>query len=70
VSEAVIEATKDVEDEGVVPNGLAKIGKLVGHRLELMAVIVDGEITLDNGMKLSVEERTNLHVADELLLQP
>jgi hypothetical protein len=70
VSEAVIEATKDVEDEGVVPNWLAKIGKLVGHLLELTAVIVDGEITLDNGMKLSVEERTNLHVADELLLQP
>jgi hypothetical protein len=54
----------------VIPNGLVKISKFVGHRLELTAVIVDGVITLDNGMKLSVEERTNLHVADELLLQP
>ena len=46
------------------------IDKLVGHRLELTAVVVDGEISLDKGTKLSVAERTNLHVAHELLLQP
>jgi hypothetical protein len=70
MSEAVVEAAKDVEDKGAVADGFTKISKLIRHGLETAAVIVDGQITLDERAELSVEkECTGLLVPDELLLQ-
>ena len=71
MSEAVIKAIEEVEDECVVLNGLTKFGKLAGHQLELMKIVIDGDITLDKGTKFGIEERsTPVFVANELLLYP
>jgi len=44
--EPFVEAADDVEDEGAVLNSFAKVSEVIGHALELLAVIGDGEITL------------------------
>jgi len=51
-----VEAADDVEDEGAVLNGFAEVGEVVGHALELFAVIGDGEITLHKSSELGVED--------------
>jgi len=51
-----VEAADDVEDEGAVLNGFAKVGEVVGHALELLAVIGDREITLHKSSELGVED--------------
>ena len=62
-----VEAADDVEDESAVLNGFAEIGEVVGHTLELLAVIGDGEITLHESSELGVEdEGASLTVAQEL----
>ena len=62
-----VEAADDVEDESAVLNGFAEIGEVVGHALELLAVIGDGEITLHKSSELGVEdEGASLTVAQEL----
>ena len=65
--EPFVEAADDVEDEGAVLNGFAEVGKVVGHALELLAVIGDGEITLHKSSELGVEdEGASLAVTQEL----
>jgi hypothetical protein len=44
--EPVVEAADDVEDESAVRDWLAKVTERVGHPLELVAVVGDGEIPL------------------------
>ena len=54
--EPFVEAADDVEDEGAVLNGFAEVGEVVGHALELLAVIGDGEITLHKSSELGVKD--------------
>jgi hypothetical protein len=70
VGEPVVEAAKDIEDQRAVTNRFAKVRKLVGHGLESVAVIEDGQAALDEGAELGVEEKsTTLLVPNELLLE-
>jgi len=70
MSEAVVETAKDVEDEGAVADGFTKISKLISHCLETAAVVVDGQVSLDERAELGVQkECAGLLVPDELLLQ-
>jgi hypothetical protein len=65
--EPFVEAADDVEDEGAVLNSFAKVGEVVGHALELLAVIGDGEITLHKSSELGIEnEGARLAVTQEL----
>ena len=62
-----MEEADDVENESAVLNGFAKIGEVVGHVLELLAVVGDGEIILHECSELGVEnEGASLAVTQEL----
>ena len=63
MSEAVIEATEEVEDECVVLNGLTKFGKLADHHLELMKIVIDGDIN-----RTKVQNLASMREAHESLL--
>jgi len=66
---ALVEPTKHVEDQGAVSDVLVEVSEVVGHLLEALAVIGDGEITLCKSAKLGVEvEGVGLLVADEVTL--
>jgi len=54
--ETFIEAAQDVQHEGAVLDGLAKISKCIGHGLHLAAEVVDGEGTLAESAEFGVEE--------------
>jgi hypothetical protein len=41
VLEALVQPLKDVEDEDPVFNGCAEVSQIVGHGLELAAVLID-----------------------------
>jgi hypothetical protein len=43
---SVIEAAHNVQHQGAVGDGLAKVGESVSHTLHLTAVIIDGESAL------------------------
>jgi hypothetical protein len=67
VREALVEATKHVEDEGAVGDDLSQGGEIVGHLLQTAAVLGDGEITLYEVVKLRLElDRPCLPIAQEL----
>jgi hypothetical protein len=67
VREALVEATKHVEDEGAVSDNLSQGGEIVGHLLQTAAVLGDGEITLYEVAKLRLElDRPCLPIAQEL----
>jgi hypothetical protein len=67
VREALVEATKHVEDEGAVSDNLSQGGEIVGHLLQTAAVLGDGEITLYEVVKLRLElDRPCLPIAQEL----
>jgi hypothetical protein len=67
VCEALVETTKHVEDEGAVSDNLSQGGEIVGHLLQMAAVLSDGEITLYEVAKLRLElDRPCLPIAQEL----
>jgi hypothetical protein len=67
VREALVEATKHVEDEGAISDNLSQGGEIVGHLLQTAAVLGDGEITLYEVAKLRLElDRPCLPIAQEL----
>jgi hypothetical protein len=43
VAEAFVEAADDIEDEGVIGDDLTKSGEIIGHLLQLAAIVGDGE---------------------------
>jgi hypothetical protein len=67
VREALVEATKHVEDEGAVSDNLDQGGEIISHLLQPAAVLGDGEITLYEVAKLRLElDRPCLPIAQEL----
>jgi hypothetical protein len=70
VREPFVQATKSSENEGPIGNRFTEAAQLVGHGLETAAIIRDGEITLRERPKLSVEEEgACLLVAKKHVLQ-
>jgi hypothetical protein len=69
MGELLVEATDDVEDECAVGDVIAKANQCIPHGLETPAVVGDGEVALDEGAELGVEEEsTLLPIAEELRL--
>jgi hypothetical protein len=65
--ELLVEPADDVEDECTVGDVLTKTAQGVSHGLEAAAVVADGEVTLDEGAELSVQENgTLLLIVEEL----
>jgi len=69
VSKTLVEAADDVEDEGAIGDHLAEGREVIGHLLQLAAVLGDGEVALDevektrlqlNGASLAVAEKLRL----------
>jgi len=66
---ALVEPTKHVEDQGAVSDVLVEVSEVVGHLLEALAILGDGEITLSKRAKFGVEvEGAGLLVAEEVIL--
>ena len=66
MGKALVEAADDVEDEGAVGDDLAEGREIIGHLLQLAAVLGDGEVALDevtkprlqlNGASLPIAEK-------------
>jgi hypothetical protein len=69
VLEALVQPLKDVEDEDPVFNGCAEVSQTVNHDLELAAVLIDREVTLNKSMKGSIKVKSMLlTVTDKLFL--
>jgi hypothetical protein len=69
VGEFLVQALEDIENEGAVVNDLTEISKNVGHPLHLAAVVVHGEIALNEDAELGVEVKSSrLAVAEEPIL--
>ena len=63
----LVEAAENVEDQCAVRDVLAEVTKGISHVLEPLAVVRDGEITLDKVMELSIEvEGPSLSVTKKL----
>jgi hypothetical protein len=69
VLEALVQPLKDVEDEDPVINGCTEVSQTVGHGLELAAILIDREVTLNKSMKSSIKVKsTMLTVTKKLVL--
>jgi hypothetical protein len=66
--EALVQPLKDVEDEDPVFNGCAEVSQTVGHGLELAAVLIDREVTLNKSMKASIKVKSVLLTVTEKLV--
>jgi hypothetical protein len=60
VLEALFQPPKDVEDEDPVFNGCTEVSQTVGHGLELVAVLIDREVTLNKSTKDSIKVKSTL----------
>jgi hypothetical protein len=54
--EALVEAARNVQDQGAVLNGFAEVSEGVSHAFHLAAIVVDGECSLGEDAELGVEE--------------
>jgi hypothetical protein len=69
VLEALVQPPKDVENEDPVVNGCAEVSQTVGHGLELAAVLIDREVTLNKSVKSSIKVKsTVLTIIEKLVL--
>ena len=69
VGEALVEAADDVEDEGAVGDDLAEGREIIGHLLQLAAVLGDGEVALDEVVKPRLQlNGASLPIAEKLRL--
>jgi hypothetical protein len=69
VLEALVQPSKDVEDEVPVVNGCAEVSQTVGHGLELTTVLIDREVTLNKSTKDNIKVKsTMLTVTEKLVL--
>jgi hypothetical protein len=68
VLEALVQPPKDVEDEDPVFNGYAEVCHTVGHGLELTAVLIDREVTLNKSTKVSMNVKSTLLTVTEKLV--
>jgi hypothetical protein len=58
----------DVEYEDLVFNGCAEVSQTIGHGLELAAVLIDREVTLNKSMKGSIKVKSMLLTVTEKLV--
>jgi hypothetical protein len=68
VLEVLVQPTKDVEDKDPVFNGCAEVSQVVSHGLELAAVLIDREVTLNKSMKDSIKVKSMLLTVTEKLV--
>jgi cytoskeletal protein CcmA (bactofilin family) len=69
VIEALVQPPKDVEDEDSVVNECIEVSRTVSHGLELVAVLIDREVTLNKSTKSSIKVKsTVLTVTEKLVL--
>jgi hypothetical protein len=68
VLEALVQPSKDVEDGDPVFNGCTEVSQTVGHGLELVAVLIDREVTLNKSMKDSIKVKSTLLTVTEKLV--
>jgi hypothetical protein len=69
VLKALVQPPKDVEDEDLVINRCTKVSQTVGHGLELAAVLIDREVTLNKSAKTIIKmKRTVLTDTKKLVL--
>jgi len=68
-AEALVEAADDVEDEGAIGDDLAEGYEIIGHLLQLAAVLGDREVALDEVVKPRLQlNGAGLPIAEELRL--
>jgi hypothetical protein len=68
VLEALVQPSKDVEDEDPVFNGCDEVTQTVGDGLELATVLIDREVTLNKSMKGSIKVKSTLFMVTEKLI--
>jgi hypothetical protein len=68
VLEALVHPPKDIEDEDPVFNGCTEVSQTVGHGLELAAVPIDREVTLNKSTKGSIKVKSMLLTVTEKLI--
>jgi hypothetical protein len=68
VLEALVQPLKDVEDEDLIFNGCVKVSQIVGHDLELAAVLIDREVTLNKSTKDGIKVKSTLLTVTEKLV--
>jgi hypothetical protein len=68
VLEALVQPPKDVEDEDSVINGCAEVSQTIGHGLELAAVLIDREVTLNKSTKDSIKVKSTMFTITEKLV--
>jgi hypothetical protein len=69
VLKALVQPPNDVENEDLIVNGCAEVSQTVGHGLELAAVLIDREVTLNKSAKSSIKVKsTVLTVIEKLVL--
>jgi hypothetical protein len=66
VLEALVQPPKDVEDEDL--NGCADVSQTIGHGLELAAVLIDREVTMNKSTKGSIKVKSTLLTVTEKLV--
>ena len=65
-----VETTKNIKNEGAVQDRFTQDFQSVRHTLHLVAIIRDGEIALNKGSKLGIEDDgVSFFIADELLFE-
>jgi hypothetical protein len=68
VLEALVQPSKDVEDEDPVFDERAKVGQTVGHGFELAAVLSHREVALNKIVKGSIKMKSTLLTVTEKLV--
>jgi hypothetical protein len=68
VLEELVQPPKDVEDEDPIFNGCVKVSQTIGHGLELAAVLIDREVTLNKSTKGSIKVKSMLLTVTEKLI--
>ncbi len=66
--EALVQPLKDVEDEDPVVNRCGEVSQTIGHGLELAAVLIDREVTLNKSTKGSIKVKSMLLMVIEKLV--
>jgi hypothetical protein len=66
--EALVQPPEDVEDDDPVFNGCTEVSQTVGHDLELAAVLIDREVTLNKSTKYSIKVKSMLLTVTEKLV--
>jgi hypothetical protein len=67
--EALVQPLKDVENEDLVVNECSEVSQTVSHDLELAAVLIDWEVTLNKSSKSIIKVKsTMLTITEKLVL--